>query len=49
MALFLELVVLALAGYALGLGLGAMAAGLWSLREGSFRVNARERKQTRDI
>ena len=45
MAVFVELMVLALGGYALGLGLGAAAAFLWSLRPASFRVNARERKR----
>lgn len=45
MALSLELMVLALAGYVAGLTLGAAAAKLWTLRAGGFRVNARERKQ----
>ena len=33
MAMSFELVLLALAAYAVGLGLGALAAGLWSLRK----------------
>lgn len=45
MALSLELMVLALAGYVVGLGLGAAAAQVWTLRGEGFRVNARERKQ----
>jgi len=45
MALFVELMVLALGGYVLGLGLGAGAAILWPLRPARFRVNARERKR----
>ena len=32
MAFSLELIVLALAGYALGLGLGALAHTVWTLR-----------------
>tara|TARA_B100000678_G_scaffold264951_1_gene248794 strand:+ start:1306 stop:1443 length:138 start_codon:yes stop_codon:yes gene_type:complete len=44
MALSVELIVLALAGYAFGLALGAGSAQLWSLRGSGFRVNARERK-----
>ena len=43
MALSFELVVLALAGYAFGLGVGVGAAKLWTLRRQAFRVNARER------
>ena len=45
MALTIELVVLALAGYALGLALGMGASTLWSLRGDRFRVNAGERKR----
>ena len=45
MALSIELMVLALGAYAIGMGLGGAAANLWSLRGGRFRVNARERKQ----
>ncbi|NCP19886.1 MAG: hypothetical protein GW855_12090 [Erythrobacter sp.] len=40
----MELILLALAAYAAGLGMGAVAANLWSLRADAFRVNARERK-----
>ncbi|MBB3033924.1 hypothetical protein [Alteriqipengyuania lutimaris] len=43
MALSLELVALALAGYVVGLGLGAGTAKLWTLRGQAFRVNARDR------
>lgn len=43
MAISLELVVLTLGAYAVGLGLGAAAWNLWSLRGARFRVNARER------
>lgn len=45
MALSFELMVLALGGYVIGLGLGAGAARVWSLREQAFGVNAGERKQ----
>lgn len=44
MAISIELVVLSLAAYAVGLGLGAVAWNLWSLRRASFHVNATERK-----
>lgn len=43
MAFSFELVVLALAGYVVGLVLGAGATKLWTLRGQAFRVNARER------
>ncbi|GAB5350104.1 hypothetical protein [Alteriqipengyuania sp. 357] len=49
MALSIELMVLALAGYVFGLALGAGAHGLWSLRKGGFRVNAPERKRADEI
>ncbi|WP_370178656.1 hypothetical protein [Alteriqipengyuania sp.] len=45
MAYSIELIVLALAGYALGLGLGALAHVVWTLRGPDFRVNAGERKR----
>jgi len=45
MAFSLELMVLALAGYALGLGLGALAHTVWTLRGPANRVNAGARKR----
>ena len=49
MALSIELMVLALAAYVLGLVLGAGAHSLWTLRGARFRVNAPERKSRKDI
>jgi len=48
MAISIELIVLSLASYAVGLGLGAVAWNLWSLRGPRFHVNAAERKRAKE-
>ena len=48
MAISIELIVLSLAAYVVGLGLGAVAWNLWSLRGPRFHVNAAERKRAKE-